>query len=150
MIALTRARAIAGMLSSGVILLGGAAPAFGDGGTVRASVQERGLRVTVFTAPASPRMGPIDVSVLVQDAQTGQPVPDARVHVRATSRRDPARVIERTATREDATNKLLQAAVLDVPEAGWWEIRVRVEGHGNPVDVAFEQEVGESLPDWVS
>jgi hypothetical protein len=59
-------------------------------------------------------------------------------------------VIERPATRDGATNKLLQAAVLDLPEAGWWDVRVRVEGRGEPVDVTFALEVGEPPPGWVS
>jgi hypothetical protein len=137
-------------LMSGAILLSGTPLACADGGTVRASVLDRGLLVTAFTAPSAPRTGLIDVSVLVQDAATGRPVSDARIRVRASRRGDPARAIERTATTDDATNKLLYAAVLDVPEAGSWSFRVRVEGSGEPVTVEFEVEVGEPLPGWLS
>ncbi len=117
---------------------------------MRASVRDRGLLVTVFTAPSAPRTGPIDVSVLIQDAATGRPVNDAHVRVRASRRGDPARALERPATTDGATNKLLYAAVLDVPEAGEWSFRVRVEGHGEPVTVEVEVEVDEPLPDWYS
>jgi hypothetical protein len=149
MIALRPARVIPGIFL-GVALLGAPSSAFGDGGTVRASAREHGLRVTVFTSPAAPRAGPLDVSVLVQDADTDQPLDGVQVRVRATSRRDPTRVIERQATKDVASNKLLYAAVLDVPRAGWWEFRIRVEGHGEPAEVVFGLEVGEPLPGWVS
>lgn len=147
---MTWTRVINVFLLGGAVLLGVAPSAFADGGTVRASVQQRGLRVTVFTSPASPRVGPVDVSVLVQDAASGQPVAGVQVHVRAASRRDQASTIEALATTDNATNKLLNAAVLDVPEAGWWEFRIRVDGRGEPVEVTFDLEVGEALPGWVS
>ena len=44
----------------------------GDGGTVRLSRCEGGYRITVFTAPTPFRAGPVDISVLVQDAATGE------------------------------------------------------------------------------
>lgn len=146
---MSQARAIAGILLSGMVVLTVPASALADGGTVRACVQERGLRVTVFTAPDSPRVGPIDISVLVQDADTGQPVPGVVVHIRAVSRRDPARVIERTATKDEATNKLMVAAVLDVPEAGGWVIQVHLEVGDTPIEIVLDVEVGEALPGWV-
>lgn len=124
-------------------------PAFADGGTVRASVRAGNWQVTVFTSPTPPRAGSIDVSVLVQDAN-GQPDPAARVVVRASPRGEPNRVIEQPATREAATNKLFVAAVLALPESGWWEFRVRVGGGGGAVEVPFALEVGEPPPRWLS
>ena len=50
-----------------------------DGGTVRLSQRQGGYRITVFTAPTPFRAGPVDISVLVQDAATGQPVPEAHI-----------------------------------------------------------------------
>src|SRR5262249_156491 len=54
-----------------------------DGGTVRLSQRAGGYQVTVFTEPTPLRAGPVDVSVLVQDAATGQALPGAQVTVRA-------------------------------------------------------------------
>ena len=63
-------------LALGWLLVGACGEAArGDGGTVRLSRCEGGLRITVFTAPTPFRAGPVDISVLVQDAVTGEPDP---------------------------------------------------------------------------
>src|SRR5438309_8563387 len=105
------------------------APAYGDGGTMRLSEKRDRLLITVFTAPATFRVGPVDISVLVQDALTGEPVPQTRVTVRMTK---PGQfVLVGPATREAATNKLLHAAEFELPEPGRWQLEVEVEGaHG--------------------
>jgi hypothetical protein len=145
-----RSRTGVGFLVCGLLVAGSPQVSRADGGTVRASVSHGGLRVTVFTAPTPPRAGPVDVSVLVQDAATNAPVPAARVRVRAASREHPDRVIERTATKEAATNKLLDAAGLELPEAGWWEFRVRVEAAESRAEAAFDLEVAGPPPGWVA
>src|SRR5215469_9783232 len=81
-----------------------------DGGAVRLREQAGAYQVTVFTSPTPFRAGPVDVSVLVQDAATGECVPEARVSVRLTAR-GTGDMLEYPATREAATNKLFHAAV---------------------------------------
>lgn len=136
-------------LGSG-LLLGPVGAARADGGTVRASAVASGWRVTVFTAPTPPLAGPVDVSVLLQDAATGRPDPAARVWVRAEPRDRPGPAVEQPATADAATNKLLVAAVLDLPDPGWWVVRVRVEADGRSAEVGFDLEVGDPPPRWVS
>src|SRR5262249_8102949 len=109
-----------------------------------------GYRITVFTEPTPFRAGPVDVSVLVQDARTGQPVKEARVTVRAALRGRPGEAAVHPATVEAATNKLFRAACFEVPEPGWWEIEVAVEGERGPAQVSFEVEAAEPLPRWLS
>src|SRR5262249_9718887 len=58
------------------------APALADGGSVLLSQKTGDYRITVFGSPSPFRAGPVDISVLVQDAITGQPLPQARVTVR--------------------------------------------------------------------
>ena len=53
----------------------------------------------------------IDISVLLQDAETGQPVDDAEVNVRMTSGDVSGRTIHAVATQAAATNKLLRSAL---------------------------------------
>ena len=53
------------------------APARADGGTVRLSERQGEYRITVFTAPVPFRAGLVDISVLVQDAVSRTPIPDA-------------------------------------------------------------------------
>jgi hypothetical protein len=119
-----------------------------DGGTVRLRERAGAYQVTVFTAPTPLRAGPVDVSVLVQDAATGECVPEARVTVRLTARGS-GEVLEYPATAEAATNKLLRAAVFQLPEPGWWDVEVAVEGPHGPAVVRFGVEADEPLPRWL-
>ena len=54
-----------------------------DGGTIRLSEQKGNYRITVFTAPTPLRAGPVDISVLVQEAATGEPAPGVQVTIKA-------------------------------------------------------------------
>jgi hypothetical protein len=117
-----------------------------DGGTVRISEKRGDFLVTVFTAPAPFRAGPVDVSVLVQDASTGEPVPQTRVTVRMSK---PGRhALEYPASGEAATNKLLHAAQFELPEPGRWQLQVQVEGVHGPAVLDGELEAAAPLPPW--
>jgi hypothetical protein len=117
-----------------------------DGGAVRLSERWGHYRITVFTSPTPLRAGPVDVSVFVQDAATGEPVANAQIAVRASPREHSEAAIHQRATADAATNKLFQAALFDLPQAGWWDVTINVEGLGEPVEVHFEMEADEPLP----
>jgi hypothetical protein len=119
-----------------------------DGGSIRLSERKGGYWITVFSAPSPFRAGPVDISVLVQDSVTGQPLPQARVTVRMTRIGQPA--LEYPATQEVATNKLLQAAQFELPAPGLWELEVRVEGSQGSAVLACEVEAAKRLPRWHS
>jgi hypothetical protein len=121
-----------------------------DGGTVRLSQRQGDYQITVFTAPTPLRAGPVDVSVLVQDAMTGLPLPQAQVTVRAAPRGRSSAAIVQPATSEAATNKLFRAAVFDMPEPGWWEVEVAIEGEHGPARARFEVEAAEAAPRWLT
>jgi hypothetical protein len=105
-------------------------------------------QVTVFTSPTPFRAGPVDVSVLVQDAATGECLPEARVTLHLTAR-GTGDVLEYPATAEAATNKLFHAAVFQLPEPGWWDVEVTVEGPQGPAVLRFEARADEPLPRWL-
>ena len=119
-----------------------------DGGAVRLREHAGAYQVTVFTAPTPFRAGPVDVSVLVLDAATGEHVPQARVTVRLTARATGA-VLEHPATAAAATNKLFHAAAFELPEPGWWDVEVAVEGPSGPALVRFGLEAYERPPRWL-
>src|SRR5262249_35760515 len=119
-----------------------------DGGVPRLSERAAGYRVSVFTSPMPFRAGPVDVSVLVQDADSGELVPDARVTVRAVPRERPEAAVRRTATADAATNKLYRAAVFDLPEPGWWDMEVTVEGERGSAQVRLAVEAADPPPQW--
>jgi hypothetical protein len=122
------------------------APACADGGALLFSAKERGYQIAVFTAPSPFRAGPVDMSVLVQDSSTGQPMPNARVNIRMTKL--PRLALEYTATLEAATNKLFRAAQFVLPEPGRWEVEVQVEGSQGRAVLRGEVEAAEPLPRW--
>jgi hypothetical protein len=119
-----------------------------DGGAVRLSQRAGGYQIAVFTSPTPLRAGPVDVSVFVQDAATGECVPEARVTVRLTARGD-GHVLEYPATTEAATNKLFLAAEFRLPDPGWWDVTVAVEGPHGPALVRFGVQADEPPPRWL-
>jgi hypothetical protein len=126
------------------------AVAHADGGAIRLSEHKGGYQVTVFTSPTPLRAGLVDVSVFVQDAVTGQPVPEARVAVSVAPRGRPGEAVTYRATAEAATNKLYRAAVFDLPEPGWWEMEVSVETDHDTIRVHFEVEAAAPPPRWLA
>src|SRR5262249_48206786 len=121
-------------------------PARGDGGSVCLSEKTGPYQVTVFSAPTPLRAGPVDISVLVQDAATGQPMPQATVTISMTQIGQPA--LANPATQDIATNKLLHAARFELPVPGRWELKVHVDGAKGLVVVGLELEVSPPLPRW--
>jgi hypothetical protein len=119
-----------------------------DGGIPRLSERAGGYRVSVFTSPTPFRAGPVDVSVLVQDADSGELVPDARVTVRAAPRGRPEAAVSCPATEQAATNKLYRAAQFELPEPSWWDVDVTVEGGRGSAQVRFTLEAADPPPRW--
>jgi hypothetical protein len=122
------------------------APAGADGGSLLLSGKEGGYRISVFTAPTPFRAGPVDLSTLVQDASSGDPMTQVTVTVRMT--RSGRLALEYPATSDAATNKLFHAAQFELPEPGRWEVQVRVEGSHGPAVLGGEVEAAEPLPRW--
>ncbi|MBY0526625.1 MAG: hypothetical protein K2R98_24730 [Gemmataceae bacterium] len=121
-----------------------------DGGTVRLSERRGDLQITVFTSPTPWRAGPVDVSVLVQDAATGDPVPDAAVEIRLSPRDSHSAAIRGLATKDVATNKLFVAAQFDLPHAGSWQLDIYIEQNGERQALGCELEAAEASPAWLS
>jgi hypothetical protein len=120
--------------------------AVADGGKLQLSQRQGRYQIAVFSSPTPLRVGPVDVSVLLLDADSGSPVDDAVVKVTATHFDRPAAVVAQLATFDAATNKLFRAATFDLPAAGRWRIETTIGGpQGNGL-AAFDVEVAERLP----
>lgn len=137
---------IASLPMLGVVFFCPLAALHADGGTVRLSQRQGNYRITVFTSPTPLRAGPVDLSLFVQDAATGEPIPQARITVRLTPRHPGGETISQFATTAAATNKLFQAAIFDLPEPGWWDVAIFIEGLREPLQAHFEIEAEEPLP----
>jgi hypothetical protein len=122
----------------------------GDGGAVRFSEKRGDYRITVFTSPTPLRAGPVDISVFVQNAATGEAVTAGEIIVRVAPRGRPDDALQQLATTEAATNKLYRAAVFELMESGWWDVDIKFEGLREPVQVRLELEAGPQLPRWRS
>ena len=120
-----------------------------DGGTLCLLERASGYQVAVSTSPTPLRTGPIDISVLVQDASTGVQVPRARVVVRLRRRGTTEPALQYEATTEAATNKLFHAAKFELPEPGRWDVEVRIDGPLGPARVRCEVEAAAPLPRWL-
>ena len=107
------------------------------------SVRQGHYHITVFTSPTPLRVGPVDVSVLVQDASSGEPIPQIEVLVRARSRSHPEDTVCHQATTEAATNKLFRAAVFDLPSPGLWDVDVILDDPRGATTVRCEMNVEE-------
>lgn len=123
-----------------------------DGGQVRVMERRGDYQLTVFTSPNPLRAGSVDVSVLVQDAKTGLPMPDVTVAVELKSPDKSLPPIRAAATTDAATNKLLRAALVELPAPGRWDVRVEcTTAHDqNPIEVFFAMDAGPPLPRWLS
>ena len=95
-----------------------------DGGLVIAQERAQEMRITLFAAPVVLRAGPIDASVFVQREEDGSAILGTPVAIRVVDGQRQGRW--RKADHEQATNRLLYATVLQIPEAGAWTIEARV------------------------
>jgi hypothetical protein len=119
-----------------------------DGGFVELHQEIGAFVVTVFSAPGPLRAGPVDISVLVQDRASGQPVLDGEVFVRLKS--PGAITLVERATREVAQNKLLYSALINLPEAGQWELEVTIKQGKETASVLGQVSAATPSPFWLS
>jgi hypothetical protein len=94
-------------------------PLFADGGAVQLQRQSGTFLITVFASPVPARVGPVDISVLVQERVSLRPVLDATVSVQIDDQVIPA-------THAQAQNKLLYATTITANRQGPLNYRVSV------------------------
>lgn len=102
-----------------------------DGGKVLLAEVVGPYRLTLFVSPTPLVAGPLDISMLVQDAQTGRVIDDATIDLTLTPVDAESALVpplRRRASHAQATNKLLQAAKLQLPAAGRWRVDLRICG----------------------
>ena len=111
-----------------------------DGGAVLAEQTSGPCRITLFGSPAPLRAGPADLSVFIQNTETGEAVlsPKVAIQIQAASpglgeawlppccsMKTGARTVP--ATHDAAQNKLLYAASVILPASGSHKILVRLD-----------------------
>src|SRR5713101_303605 len=96
-----------------------------DGAVVRLQGVAGPFLASVFTSPTL-HAGASDVSVLVQDRDSGKIILDAAVDFDAKPTVGTVAVTRARAERQQSTNKLLEAATLNLASPGPWELDVSI------------------------
>jgi hypothetical protein len=123
-----------------------APPSWADGGAVQLQQADGAFVITVFTAPTPLRAGVADISVLVQTRDGSEAVLDADVRLELRSSTNDGATVRAAATREQATNKLLYAATVNVPSTGSWQLHVAVRRGDDRAEVTCQLAVAAPLP----
>ena len=149
-----------------LILSGAVRPAQAHGGGVLQLVNASAgpYLVSVWSEPDPPRAGELHLSVAVSapppgsaelaevgaaelaevgaaETEAGAVVLDAMVRVRAQSAGGAGEILSATASREEAANKFLYEADLELPHAGEWRVEVQVAGPAGAGEVGFDLHV---------
>lgn len=113
-----------------------------DGGKVQFQRKAGAFNITLFSTESSVRVGRSDLSVMVQNATDQSPVLDADVRLHLT-RRDANSIwtISAPARHEQATNKLLYAAQMDLNTPGQYRVEISVATKKESALVTGELEV---------
>ncbi len=130
-----------------------ATPACADGGTLQRVERHGDVQLALFTAPNPLRAGLIDVSLLAQHATTGQPLPEIEASITLTPVGQGGAPIHAPLLRANATNRLMQSALVELPEPGQWRVQVDANVPGPGHDkwrTALTIAVGPPLPRWLS
>ena len=108
-----------------------------DGGKLLLRQQTGPLIVSVFSSPDTLRVGPADISVMVQKSSDKSSVLNAtvKVHLSHTTAGDISEVFA-PATHKNATNKLLYAAHVNLPVAGSWKLAADIESSAGSSEIA--------------
>jgi len=112
---------------------------FADGGSLVLKQQAGPLTISVFGAPEPLRVGPTDLSVMVQQTSDHSTILDGtvKVHLIQSAASDISEIFA-SATHANATNKLLYAARVNLPKPGVWRLIADVESKRGEAEVAGE------------
>jgi hypothetical protein len=127
-------------------------PACADGGQVRTVERHGNNEITVFTSPTPMCAGWADISVVIQSTVTGEVCEDVQIIVKLKHRDPIVPVISKEATTQAATNKLLRAALVELPEQGIWDVTVYVlaGGASKSTETHFTMNVAAPWPTWMT
>jgi hypothetical protein len=124
-------------------VVAGPAAAHGGGEPQLSNAEAGPYRVSAWTEPNPIRAGQLHVTVAVSQApepgaDQGDVVLDAAVQVRLEPVGLAGEAVVAPATRENAVNKLLYEADMELPAEGRWQVTVEVAGPAGAGSAAFE------------
>jgi len=95
-----------------------------DGGQLLLRREAGAFVITVFATPFPLRVGLLDLSVMIQDHLSQEPILDGYVSLQLS--KNGHHGVSMEATRQHAQNKLLYAASFNIPEPGLWNLQLLV------------------------
>jgi len=101
------------------------------------------FHISVFGPRDPVEPGPCDISVLVQDARSEEPILNADVNVEVQPGGEGTPVVLK-AGHEDSVNKLLASTTAHLPRSGSWQLRVLVRRGSDEAVVSSTLEVSEA------
>ena len=123
-----------------------------DGGTVVLQKRSGPFLITLFSDPTPLRVGRANLSVMCQKQDDNSPILDVKVLLHLRRPASGSEIVEFTlpTKHENASNKLLYAASLDLPSPGNWKVNVDVERNGILASVGGSLTVLEKQPALVA
>lgn len=125
-----------------------AAEALADGGAVQLSQVSGSYRVTLLTSPTPVSVGPIDVSVVVSDAESGEDIRDAKIAVSFAPADESDAPLTRSATSDASPTGLFQMATVDAYRPGTWTLVADIDGPAGRARVTTDLQVAPAIPRW--
>jgi len=123
-----------------VVLFAFASVAAADGGRLRAYGEAGEFRIAIFTRPEPLSAGPADVSILVQESESGEAVLDADVTLELSG---PGGVTTQLPAARHARNRLFYGAAVDLAP-GAWTVTARIRRGTADAESRASFEVGTS------
>jgi hypothetical protein len=133
-----------------------AGPVRGDAAPPTFSMMSDGLNLKMFTDPSPPRVGSVDLNVIVESppANARPALPDIQIVYYPVDAPRQARTLP--IVRAPGINKSFCAAEMELNKPGLWEVEVRLEGQFNlgqvarfTIEVEERRAAGDSFVVWV-
>jgi hypothetical protein len=135
----------ANVLRAAMLLFVFAAIVHAHTGTVQFQKSAGNFVITLFTTPSPPRAGLVEFGVMVQNQEDGQLLLDRTVMITLSKEGGP--MLTAQATSEQAQNRLLYVARLNLPDEGRWNLEITVTREEDSASIAETMPV---MPAWPS
>jgi hypothetical protein len=115
-----------------------------DGGALRFWERQEAYELAVFSLPTPLTVGQVDISVLVLDAGTGEPVPDMVVTLELSQPGHAVPHVIQRALAGSATNKLFHHTSFELTRPGSWNVDLRLSGSRGATHRQFTMSLAEA------
>jgi hypothetical protein len=126
-----------------LMLVCAAVAAHADGGRLQMRQAAGPFVVSLFTTPESLGVGQADLSAMIEERGGSKVLLDADIVITLTPALGRGQPISMHLSHAHATNRLLQDAVVQLPQAGRWRAVIQVSEAGRHASAATDLTVGD-------